>query len=63
VTTKINAHRSGSVSGLNAAKDVCIRDHEFDEVNTYVNKAGHRVCRACAREKTRKRRAARAAAD
>lgn len=28
----------------------CVRGHERNEVNTYVNAKGHRVCRVCARE-------------
>lgn len=27
----------------------CKRGHEFDEVNTYIDKRGYRCCRACSR--------------
>jgi len=32
---------------LNAAKTHCIRNHEFDEENTYIAKSGKRMCRKC----------------
>ena len=34
----------------------CKHGHEFTEENTYVDRAGHRYCRACAREKQRQRK-------
>jgi hypothetical protein len=32
-------------------KTECPRGHPYDERNTYVNRRGHRLCRACARER------------
>lgn len=29
----------------------CLRGHPFDEANTYVRANGHRICRACSRER------------
>ena len=34
---------------MNASKVHCPRQHPYDEVNTYVNPAGKRECRACHR--------------
>lgn len=34
----------------------CPANHEYDDVNTYTDKKGCRHCRACARERERKRR-------
>ena len=41
-----NARDNGHVS-----KTECPRGHEYDETNTYRNPKGHRICRACARER------------
>ena len=32
-------------------KTHCPRGHAYDDVNTYVNRYGHRICRSCARER------------
>jgi hypothetical protein len=34
----------------NARKEYCKHGHLFDAANTYINKHGHRSCRACGRE-------------
>lgn len=39
-------------------RDACVHDHEWTGENTHWNRDGHRVCRACARERMAKRRAA-----
>lgn len=44
------------------SKTHCIHGHEFDEENTHVDRRGWRCCRACARDKVRRQRAARASA-
>lgn len=42
----------------NRGKAFCIRGHEFTEANTYINCYGWRICRACAREREKRQRAA-----
>ena len=45
-----NNLRSGSISGINAAKDKCDKGHEFTEANTYIKPSnGSRSCRECHR--------------
>jgi hypothetical protein len=39
------------------AKTHCKRGHLYDEQNTYVQPQGSRACRACDRDKARRRRA------
>lgn len=58
VTPEANNLRSGSPSAVNAQKAACKRGHPFDEANTHIDPRGRRICRACAREKTRRQRAA-----
>lgn len=41
-------------------KTHCPAGHPYDEVNTYVDKRGHRSCRACQRERRRQPRIAEA---
>lgn len=49
VTPTENQYRSrASVSGINAAKTHCIRDHEFTPENTRIV-AGKRICQTCKR--------------
>lgn len=64
VSNAVNARRgrAGVVNGgREAAKTHCVAGHPFDEVNTadYRGK-GWRDCRACARERMRRKRAAQA---
>jgi hypothetical protein len=40
----------------NSLKTHCGSGHPFDEHNTYLNKRGHRMCRACGRERMRAQR-------
>ena len=41
-----------------ASKTHCVKGHPYDEANTYISPRGWRECRACQREKMRRRRAA-----
>lgn len=56
VTPRENYLRGESVCAQNARKTHCPRGHEYDEANTYVDKAGSRNCRACDREDKRAKR-------
>lgn len=52
VTPRENARR-----GIKGALTThCPAGHEYDERNTAITKAGHRLCRACRRERERARR-------
>lgn len=53
--------RRGTSSAFWLAKTHCPRNHPYDERNTGRSTKGGRICRACARDKMRARRAARAA--
>ena len=41
----------------NTVKTHCPAGHAYDEANTYVTRHGHRLCRACHRERERVRKA------
>lgn len=41
---------------LKKRKQFCLRGHPYDKENTYVDSNGKRFCRACDREKHRRRR-------
>lgn len=56
------AKTNPAVKPVRHAKTHCKHGHPFDEVNTFVNGRGHRICRACSREKMARRRAAQKAA-
>jgi hypothetical protein len=57
VTTKINVLRGTGITARSAQATHCIHGHPFDERNTLRDKRdGHRSCRACCREKMRRRR-------
>ena len=53
VTIRENLMRGETNAAANAAKTHCPYGHPYDEVNTYVNPSGHRVCRECSRSKFR----------
>jgi hypothetical protein len=55
-----NVLREGSKapSRVNALKTECIHGHLFTKENTYVKSDGRRDCRACNRDRARKRAAA-----
>lgn len=50
VTHKVNILRGESPTAINARKTRCNRGHEFTPENTYVQRNGGRLCRACAAE-------------
>jgi hypothetical protein len=58
VTTAINLTENvvGSCWKIHAAKTHCPHGHPYDEANTYRPKNGQRACRACSRERQRRRR-------
>lgn len=58
VTSAENNLRSDSPSAVNARKSHCKHGHEFTPENTHVYQ-GKRICRACARAKTKRQYAAR----
>lgn len=65
VSPRVNLTRGlGPVSERARAK-VCVAGHRFDEANTYITKAGRRMCRKCnarRQRETKARRLARQAA-
>lgn len=57
VTHRVNLLRGDSMIARQAAQTHCHAGHQFDEKNTRINKRnGKRVCRACHRDRERKRR-------
>lgn len=55
VTRRENVLRSpDTISGAAIRKTECKRGHPFDEENTAYNKHGHRHCKTCQREATRR---------
>lgn len=42
--------------GGSPRKELCLRGHPFDSINTYVDPAGNRQCRACNRIRAEQRR-------
>lgn len=49
VTNRVNTLRGFGPTAQNARAMQCSDGHEFTEENTYVNRAGSRVCRTCMR--------------
>ena len=49
VTHKENTLRGETITGVNARKTHCLRDHPFDDENTYrrPSRPNERQCRAC----------------
>ena len=56
VTGRDNLLRGETKAAMNAAATHCSNGHAFDEVNTY-HWRGHRICRACGRDISRRKRA------
>lgn len=54
VTSKVNTLRGDAPSANHARQTMCVHGHPFDEENTLVCH-GQRICRACHRERRRKR--------
>jgi hypothetical protein len=55
VTNRENILRGDTFQGRNARKTHCLKGHAFDELNTYVDRDGHRHCRTCGRDFQRER--------
>lgn len=54
VTQVENIRRGFSITTFNRLKTECPQGHPYDVKNTYIHpKDGARICRACARERTR----------
>lgn len=49
VSRKENLSRGGGISAERAARTHCPEGHEYDAVNTFVDKQGRRSCRECTR--------------
>lgn len=47
VTSRVNTRRGVGLSAQRAAMTHCVRGHEFNDVNSYTNAKGQRVCRVC----------------
>jgi hypothetical protein len=56
VTRQVNVLRGGGLAAINATKVACDNGHPFDDENVLLTR-GERVCRECARERTRRWRA------
>lgn len=61
VTPKVNVNRSSSADHW-LSKTECPQGHAYDVKNTGRDSKGHRICRRCARDKMRVRRAAKRSA-
>ncbi len=61
VTSVVNTLRGEGPTAQNARKTHCPKNHPFDTVNTYIDKRGHRYCRECERQKSRRNKARRRA--
>lgn len=54
VTQAVNLRRGIGFVARQAEQTHCIRDHPFDDENTYLHK-GHRYCKTCRRDRNRVR--------
>jgi hypothetical protein len=57
-----SCHPCNAGRGANRAKTHCPSGHEYTPENTYLNRRGHRFCRACNNNRSRRGYAARKAA-
>ncbi len=48
VTQRENLMRANTQTAINAAKERCVRGHEFNAKNTHIERNGSRRCRPCA---------------
>jgi len=55
VTGRVNTLRSSGPTAMHARQTHCKRGHEFTSENTWLTKAGHRVCSTCALAGARRR--------
>lgn len=51
VTSRENTLRGIGPAAMHAAKTHCLHGHEFSPENTRIDSKGHRICRACHRER------------
>lgn len=56
VTRGENVLRGDTITAANTRKTHCPQGHEYSPENTYVCKLGRRACRACHRERQRRRK-------
>jgi hypothetical protein len=54
----LDASRKGRLNNAHARKTHCAHGHSFAGENLRVDRHGYRACRACEREKARRRKAA-----
>ena len=54
VTHHENMMRGKNLGPVNAAKTHCPQGHHYSQANTYFTTKGHRACRECGREYTRR---------
>jgi hypothetical protein len=62
-TARENTLRGQTVAAQHLATTQCPQEHAYDLANTYITRDGRRDCRACNRERSAARRAARKAAQ
>lgn len=57
------AHMARGTDNANGRKTHCPQDHEYTPENTYLDRLGRRICRACRRADYHRRKARRAIED
>ncbi len=55
VTNRENLLRGDTLPAANVRKTHCPQGHAYDEANTYITKRGLRMCKACSRERDKRR--------
>lgn len=55
VSQRVNTLRGATITADFAQRTHCPQGHPYDLFNTYTTPAGHRLCRACRRERGEKR--------
>ena len=53
VTLGTNVLRGVGITAINKRKTRCLKGHEFNKENTYLNKKGFRECKECSRKRHR----------
>lgn len=56
VTQRVNTLRGDGPSAVNARKTHCPHGHEYTPDNTYVRKAGGRICKTCSQQRYAQRK-------